>query len=224
MPAEALLTSNPQSEPLGPFRGTCCVMPGEIFKGSLFFGGAGLDGGYIPKMVSALRNAGIYSAMYVDREIWSAGIGFDASIGVLGGRDFDPRFPMLLRIPKNGGSQFNLIGYSYGSIIAAQVAMKYANGGTQVDHLVLIGSPISANFLTLLRYHKKIGRVIVINLTDQGDPIIAGMSELGVYASTPVLLFQMLDSEGHFYLAKDNEEGDRRRKKLAEFLYGLGLR
>ena len=158
MPAEATLTPNSEAEPLGPFKGTCCVKPGEIFKATLFFGGAGLDGGYIAKMVSALRNVGIHSAMYVDREKWSAGMAADSSIGVIYGRDFDPRFPMLLRIPKKASSQFNLIGYSYGSVIAAQIAMKYANGGTKIDHLVLIASPISSNFLARLKNNNSIGK------------------------------------------------------------------
>jgi len=120
-----------------------------------------LDGEYISKMISAFRNAGITSAMYVDRQKWSAGTAADTSIGVMLGRDYDPRFPMLLRVNKNGGSQFNLIGYSYGSIVAAQVAMKYANGGTKVDHVVLIGSPISRPFLARLKSNKNISRIIV---------------------------------------------------------------
>jgi aryl carrier-like protein len=114
-----------------------------ILKVHFFLGGAGLDGIYIPKLIKAFHQAGITSAIYLDREKWSAGTAMDATIGVFFGRDYDPRFPMLLRSNPSSHKQFNLIGYSYGSLIAAQLAAKYAQRGSFVDYLVLIGSPIS---------------------------------------------------------------------------------
>lgn len=218
------LVSAESSHDYGPLRGVCCSIPGENVKGTLFFGGAGLDGEYILKMISAFRNAGIISAMYVDRQKWSAGTAADASIGVMLGRNYDPRFPMLLRVNKNGGAQFNLIGYSYGSVIAAQVAMKYANGGTKVNHVVLIGSPISKPFLVRLESNKNISRVVVVNLVNQGDPIAAGMSDLDIIVSSPLLVIQMPKSEGHFYFAGSDKKSDERRKLLAKTLFDIGLR
>lgn len=47
--------------------------------------------------------------------------------------------------------QFNLIGNSYGSLLAAQTANFYAKQGYIVHNLVLIGSPIDADFLKNLR-------------------------------------------------------------------------
>src|SRR5690606_14772314 len=42
------------------------------------------------------------------------------------------------------GEQFNLAGYSYGSVLQAQIALKLAKSGQVIDNLILIGSPISS--------------------------------------------------------------------------------
>lgn len=83
---------------------------------------------------------------------------------------------MQLRLHDNSYPQFNLIGYSYGSVIALQLAMKYALKGSKVDYLVLIGSPITKAFLTILQTNSSIGKVIVVDLTAQGDPIHVGVN------------------------------------------------
>lgn len=101
--------------------------------------------------------------MYVDRDKWSGGTALDAGIGSVLGRDYDPRFPMLLRHSLSNALQFNLIGYSYGSIVAAQLAAKYAIKGTVIDNLVLIGSPISLEFLQRLKNIAQIKKLIVID-------------------------------------------------------------
>ncbi len=208
----------------GPLKGKCCVKPGGYIKGTFFLGGAGLNGVYIPKLVKALHNAGIKSAVYLDREKWSAGQNTDASIGVFLGRDYDPRFPMLLRINPNAHKQFNLIGYSYGSLIAAQLAAKYARKGSVVNYLVLIGSPISESFLRILEGMDRIKKIIIINLDKQGDPIYAGMEASEIVTGSLKLREQMIKGEGHFYYAKEDSTGDKRREKLAEELYSQGLR
>ena len=59
-------------------------------------------------------------------------------------------------------------------LIAAQLAVKYANKGSIIDHLVLIGSPISKSFLNHVQNTRNIKKVIIINLDKQGDPIYAG--------------------------------------------------
>lgn len=208
----------------GPLKGKCCVKPGEYIKGTYFLGGAGLNGLYIPKLIESFRQAGIKSAIHLDREKWSAGQGIDASIGVFFGREYDPRFPMLLRAYPSAHKQFNLIGYSYGSLIAAQLAVKYAKRGSAVDHLVLIGSPIGENFLKMIKGMKTIKQVIIINLDDHGDPIYAGMAASEIVMSSVQLFMQMQKSKGHFYYAEEGDAGDNRRKALAEELYRLGLR
>ncbi len=192
-----------QTPKLGPLKGKCCVKPGNDIKGTFFLGGPGLNGIYIPKLIEAFHKAGIKSAVYLDREKWSAGQNMDASIGVFFGRDYDPRFPMLLRIHPNSHKQFNLIGYSYGSLIAAQLAVKYARHGSIINHLVLIGSPISERFLSIVKGMETIKNVIVINLDKQGDPTYAGMETSELVLSLLDLREQMKSSEGHFYYAQE---------------------
>lgn len=183
-----------------------------------------MDGVYIPKMIQSFHAAGIKSAVHLDREKWSGGQALDVAAGVLIGREYDPKFPMLLRIHNNSHEQFNLIGYSYGSIIAAQLAAKYSRNGTIVNNLVLIGSPISSNFLSQLKAKKSINNVIVIDLDEQGDPIYAGMKSHELITSTPRLFLQMNESSGHFYYAENGVIGDNRRSVLAKELYQMGLR
>lgn len=220
----AEITNNDVVANLGPLRGQCCAKPGNRVRGSYFLGGAGLNGLYIPKLIQALHKAGIKSAIYLDREKWSSGQYADAAIGVTFGREYDSRFPMLLRVRPNVHKQFNLIGYSYGSLIAAQLAIKYAKKGTVVDHLVLIGSPISKAFLMQLKNSANIKKTIVVDLNHHGDPIYAGMVMSDLAANVITLIGQMPRSEGHFYYAKEGAVGDKRRKELAIYLYGLGLR
>jgi len=217
-------STSDQSPEYGPLQGQCCVKPGSYIKGTFFIGGAGMDGIYIPKLIEAFHEAGIKSAVYLDREKWSNGQNFDATLGVFLGRDYDLWFPMLLRIRLNSHEQFNLIGYSYGSLIAAQLAAKYARYGTPVDHLVLIGSPISEEFLNVVNTMDRIKKVIVINLDEHGDPIYAGMEASELVSNSVKLFLQMQESEGHFYYAKEGGVGGKRRKELAEELYKLGLR
>ena len=121
--------------------------------------------------------------------------------------------------------QTNYIGYSYGSLLAAQTAMYYANQGQVIDNLVLIGSPIDADFLNKLKSNKNIKNVIVKDLGFNGDPIYAGMSDLSLLGAIPTLAVDIFTpGKGHFYYAPDTNEGKNRRKALAEELYNLGLR
>ena len=124
--------------------------------------------------------------------------------------------------------QFNLIGYFYGSLLAAQTANYYAKQGFVVDHLVLIASPIDDDFLTKLKINKNIGRVIVINLTAEGDEIFAGMSQ--AHFADPRFLekigVDMLAGrgEGHFFYGHRVPALDARLKTLAEYIASKGLR
>lgn len=45
--------------------------------------------------------------------------------------------------PKDFEFQLNLAGYSYGSVLLANVALVPSDDGIIIDNLVLIGSPIS---------------------------------------------------------------------------------
>ncbi len=122
--------------------------------------------------------------------------------------------------------QFNLIGYSYGSLLAAQTAWSYAKRGHVIDHLVLVGSPIDASFLANLRAHRNIRKTVVIDLTEHGDPIYAGMPWLELAASAPLLGRQMVagQGEGHFYYAHVMSDSPRRWAALAQRIAESGLR
>jgi hypothetical protein len=199
------------------------LQPGEAVRGNLFFGGAGMDGGYINDMVRAFGDRGI-ELTPVDRQKWSGGTALDASLGVNAYRDGKFPAPVLLDNFQQSGPQFNLIGYSYGSVAAAQVAINYAEAGTKVDNLVLIGSPISKEFLNDLRSTQNIRNVLIVDLTERGDPIYAGMTRGELMMATPSLVRQMAGSTGHFYFAPSTPEGQRRRDALADSLYSKGIR
>ncbi len=126
--------------------------------------------------------------------------------------------------PING--QFNFIGYSWGAVIAARTALKYARGNIAVDNLVLIGAPINTSLLTAVRSSPNIKNIIVKNLTQYGDPIYAGMSDIELINAVPKLASQMRGGkgEGHFYYAIEGAEGNARRQMLAKSLACNGLR
>lgn len=138
--------------------------------------------------------------------------------------DFSLQNLEVKQLPPTDG-QFNFIGYSWGSIIAARSALQYALKGKTIDYLVLIGAPINQSLLTAVRNNKLIKKVIVINLTEHGDPIYAGMSDKEIITAIPDMGKQMTEGgEGHFYYAAENEHGSTRRLKLANQLFRAGLR
>ena len=197
--------------------------PGEKIKGNLFFGGAGMDDAYIKDMVRAFALKGI-ALTPVDPKKWSAGTLVDATVGVDIYRAGKSPIQVLLDKFQQSGTQFNLIGYSYGSLAAAQVAIHYGQGGTSIDNLVLIGSPISGKFLQEIRSTVAIKTVLILDLDQHGDPLYAGMTRNKLILSAPQLGKQMLESSGHFYYAPDSDQGKKRRDGLAHHLHGKGLR
>jgi RHS repeat-associated protein len=73
--------------------------------------------------------------------------------------------------PLSDGEQFNLAGYSYGSVLQAQAALKLATGGQVIDNLILIGSPISdkSNLWKQLNSNKNIKNIIRYDI--KGDAL-----------------------------------------------------
>ena len=119
---------------------------------------------------------------------------------------------------------FNIVGYSWGSIIASRSALYYAEQDVFIKNLVLIGSPVNKSLLNAVKVNNNIGQVTVINLTEHGDPIYAGMTDEEIINSSTLLGDQMLNGVGHFYYSGDNQEGKERRRALAKYLYQVGLR
>lgn len=204
----------------------------KVPRGTIYWGGAGLDGGYVQPQLDAFRQAGI-------KPLW---VGLTNTATKAMGGDFGTivdaiRAGLVIRYEDESpwsiesgmdqpAEQFNLIGYSYGSLLAAQTANFYAKKGFKVDHLVLIGSPIDKEFLFKLRAYRHIGKVTVIDLRDHGDPIYAGMSLGELTASVPQLTKDMLANrgEGHFHYGHVVPDSPRRWAELARKLHDTGLR
>ncbi|MEM9549513.1 MAG: hypothetical protein AAGA77_26320 [Bacteroidota bacterium] len=71
--------------------------------------------------------------------------------------------------PLQEDEQLNLAGYSFGSVLQAQVALKLADEGTYIDNLILIGAPISddSSLFKQLSENENIGNVIRVDI--EGD-------------------------------------------------------
>lgn len=210
---------------------------------TVYLGGAGMDGEYIESQVSNLRSVGIkgtYAGKLTEQVFADAAAvlkyrypvrsisGFSATGPFKTDADWSlSAIGINRRLPKRG--QFNLIGYSWGSLVAAQSAIFHADSGQIIDHLVLIGSPISQTFLDELSNTPKIRKLVVLNLTGKGDKIFAGMSDADLIESLPSLAIQMTASQlsasgkGHFFYGAPGLEGDDRRHQLAKKLRNEGL-
>jgi hypothetical protein len=200
-------------------------------RGTLYWGGAGLDGSYINPKLAALKAAGIQHVSVgltntATQSIGAAGMFVDALRAGLTIRYEDADEWVISKGMDSAGTQFNLIGYSYGSLLAAQTANFYAKQGHVVDHLVLIGSPIDADFLRTLRGRRNIKKIVVVDLKDKGDPIYAGISQWELTTSAHVLGDQMKrqQGEGHFFYAHVVADSPKRWAELASRLYSEGLR
>lgn len=205
-------------------------------RGTIYWGGAGLDGDYLKPQVAAFQQVGIKN-VYVG--LTNTG-GADLPEALkLGGTLVDAiRAGIAIRYKDDSGEwvltagmdaaegQFNLIGYSYGSLLAAQTANFYAKRGHIVHNLVLIGSPIDADFLKSLRSNPNIKQVVVIDLTDKGDPLHAGMTQLDMVNASPALGKQFFagQGEGHFYYAHVVQDSPARWKDLAQRIFNAGIR
>ena len=126
------------------------------------------------------------------------------------------------QIPKTG--QFNLIGYSWGAVIAARCALFHARNGVAIDNLVLIGAPINKSLKEATSHHPRILKTHIIDLTEEGDPIYAGMTDKEIVDSAVLLGQQMLTGGGHFFYSGDSDVGRKRRRQLAKTLHSRGLR
>jgi pimeloyl-ACP methyl ester carboxylesterase len=161
--------------------------------GTFYWGGSGLDGAYVEAQLQALRKAGILR-VYACLDDTA-----NHFLGERAGPLWDAaRLGLAIRHENRGtwfvreglddhAPQFNLIGYSYGSLLAAQTANFYARQGHRVDHLVLIASPIAKDFLETLKTNRNIKKLIIIDLTRYGDPIHAGISQTDLIKTLPTL-------------------------------------
>ena len=124
--------------------------------------------------------------------------------------------------PLEKGEQFNLTGYSTGSVTMAQAALQLANGGQMIDNLVLIGSPIlnDSELYKELSGNKNIKNIIRIDI--EGDDV-SGVNEGLV--NRIVTLYNTLtkrDNHPHFKYAFGSD-AEKNQKELAEDLKKKGV-
>jgi hypothetical protein len=192
-------------------------------------GGAGNDedGTYLPLLRDAFISAGISGVEIVSAEI-SSGMILDAASIVFnnGLRPADEygRYAGSVDLGIPAGTQLNFVGYSYGGVQVAQTSLSLAYSGYRVDNVVLIGAPINQDLLDGLVNHPNIGQVTVLNLTEFGDPIYAGMPDYMIAASVPVLAYQITQGSGHFVYSQTGGVADARRDYLARTLYHNGIK
>lgn len=127
--------------------------------------------------------------------------------------------------PLKEGEQFNLAGYSYGSVLQVQVALKLANSGQVIDNLILIGSPISdesdlykdlsgnKNIKNILRYDLK-GDALS-NPQDVYDFLVKGGVFQGVLQG---------NNAPHFDAARPGGEADKLINSIVEWLKQNGVK
>lgn len=209
------------------------VTKAASIKGTYLFGGLGTDGAYADQIVAALTAAGISNACHADiwpwrfcRSLPALSTLVDASWGVLRLRSFGSTGHVDKANFSATGPQLNLIGYSYGALIACQLARELA--GEQkvtIDHLVLIAAPVSPQQLRWLKHEtrithhaSRITHIHILNLTERGDPIFVGIPFWRLMFAPVKLWIQFLRKSGHFIYTKSGPDGDTARRNLADEL------
>lgn len=134
----------------------------------------------------------------------------------------------LAKNPLKEGEQLNLAGYSYGSVMQAQIAIGLVEKGVKVDNLILAGSPTSddselMNTLQGLKKDGKIGNIIREDIKDDklSNPSNVGEYALGVIESSKL---GKGDDAKHFDLARPGKEADKKIGTVADKLKSKGVK
>ncbi len=128
--------------------------------------------------------------------------------------------------PLTEGEQFNMAGYSYGSVLQAQAALKLANGGQVIDNLVLIGSPISdkSDLMKQLKSNSNIKNVIRYDIS--GDKLSNPNDILqylqGIQQSAPVI--GKGDNAHHFDAARPGNAANQLIQTIITWLQKEGVK
>ena len=128
----------------------------------------------------------------------------------------------LKKNPLAKGEQFNLSGYSTGSVIMAQAALKLANEGYKIDNLVLIGTSISENSQLWkdLKSNPNIKNIIKKDI--EGDEV----SKVNKGVSLSTVLYNFItqgDKHIHFKYAF-GKNAKKESEKLGKELKNKGVR
>lgn len=132
--------------------------------------------------------------------------------------------------PLKNGEQFNLTGYSMGSVVVAQSALILADKGQRIDNLVLIGSTIDpksslGQALSEYQGNGKIGKVIYLNTTS--DEVLGAASK-GVSFAAILKIMQdvfLNPTSAHLKIAgdKNNQNSNAERNRMAQELSKEGV-
>jgi RHS repeat-associated protein len=133
----------------------------------------------------------------------------------------------------NANKQFNIGGYSYGSVVAAQVAIMYLqeNPNSKIDNLILIGSTIDTKselFQTLKSYQQR-GMIGQIHYEFTPGDEVLGKSTASeeerdeVWSKVKWGAFIGRDIK-HLYFSLDDETGSKERRRIADKLKNKGVK
>ena len=116
--------------------------------------------------------------------------------------------------------QFNLAGYSYGSVLQAHVALEISKTNV-IDNLILIGSPISDNssLYKELSENKNIKNIVRVDIENDllSNPKDVGEFLQGVLQNSPSPIGEG-DAAPHFNLARPGKEVDKKIKEMVAYL------
>jgi RHS repeat-associated protein len=125
--------------------------------------------------------------------------------------------------PLKEGEQFNLAGYSYGSVLQAQAALQLANSGQVIDNLILIGSPISdkSDLMKDLKDNKNIKNVVRYDI--KGD-LLSNPQDVYDFIKGGIQTQRQGDNAHHFDAARPGNQADQLIQTIITWLKQQGVK
>jgi uncharacterized protein RhaS with RHS repeats len=184
---------------------------------TLFLGGAGYESEtkiYASAIVQKMQAAGIPSPEYLPigtrggqaGNIWLTLMNMKYANESIPTRNVTDK---VCEASNNEGGQRNLVGYSYGSTIAAQAALRIANSGSVIHNLILVGSPISNDspLYKALTKNSNIRNVYRIDIPN--DPFSGGIDVTNIS-----------NMNNHFhYISNEQGQQDRLVQQIRNMTY-----
>ena len=131
----------------------------------------------------------------------------------------------LIDNPLADGEQFNLAGYSYGSVLQAQAALQLATDGQIIDNLILIGSPISdkSDLWKQLKSNKNIKNIIRYDI--QGDALSNPQGIYDYFINGGFMQGALQgDNAHHFDAARPNQASNNLINVIIQWLQQQGVK
>lgn len=187
---------------------------------TIFFGGSGMRGAYVRDMAAALDEGGWPEPCGAPYEDWSTG-------SILGDVFYTLTFDLDATEDHSDHPPYpkvkHLIGYSYGGLQAARLAIGLTKSGQKSISVTLIATPISSNNLAILQSTPGIGPLRIVDLEQYYDPIRTGRGLTNVLSAAPALAWQFFSGSasaqwGHFHLTDASSLGSENRRLFVKFL------